>query len=194
MRKIIGITGGIGSGKSVVSRILRLKGYEVYDCDSQAKLLMDGSERILSGIRSFFGAEAFNSDGSLCRPYLSARVFADREELSFLNSLVHGEVLEDVRRHSEGSGNVLFVESAIMRASGLDILCSEIWIVTAPDEVRTGRVIERDSVSSDNVRSRMERQKGEYDFSGPVAVTWIQNDGSVPLLPQIDRLLQEIKE
>ena len=64
MRRIVGITGGIGSGKSVVSRILRLKGYEVYDCDSQAKSMMDSSERILSGIRSFFGDEAFNTDGS----------------------------------------------------------------------------------------------------------------------------------
>lgn len=192
MRRIVGITGGIGSGKSVVSRILRLKGYEVYDCDSQAKLLMDSSERILYGIRSFFGGEAFNEDGSLCRPYLSARVFADRNELSHLNSLVHGEVLEDVRVRGEKDGDVLFVESAIMRTSGLDGLCHEIWIVNAPEAVRSGRVVERDSLSADHVRSRMERQKGEYDFSESVVVRRITNDGITPLLPQIDRFLQVI--
>lgn len=192
MRKIIGITGGIGSGKSVVSRILRLKGYEVYDCDSQAKLLMDSSERILSAIRSYFGDGAFNSDGSLCRTYLSARVFAHKNELLFLNSLVHGEVLEDVLVHAAKEGDVLFVESAIMRASGLDSLCAEVWIVTAPDHIRAGRVVARDSISTDNVRSRMERQKGECDFSESVEVRWIQNDGTVPLLPQVDRLLRDI--
>ncbi len=192
MRRIVGITGGIGSGKSVVSRILRLKGYEVYDCDSQAKSMMDSSERILSGIRSFFGDEAFNTDGSLCRPYLSARVFADSEKLSFLNSLVHGEVLEDFGTRAAGEGGVLFVESAIMRTSGLDGLCSEMWLVSAPDAVRIGRVFERDSVSPDEVESRMKRQIGEYDFSGSLTVRVIQNDGVSPLLPQIDRLLQEI--
>ena len=66
------------------------------------------------------------------------------------------------------------------------------WLVSAPDAVRIGRVLERDSVSPDEVESRMKRQIGEYDFSGSLTVRVIQNDGVSPLLPQIDRLLQEI--
>ena len=106
--RLVAITGGIGSGKSVVSSILRIIGYQVYDCDSRAKSLMSGSEDILEGLTRLFGCNIVNG-GIINRKELSKIVFNDRNALKCLNSLVHPAVIRDIQRWRKTlDGNVAF--------------------------------------------------------------------------------------
>lgn len=185
----IGITGGIGAGKSVVSRILRCKGYEVYDCDAEARALMDNSDEIKQAIACQLGAECLLTDGSLNRPQIARIVFADDAQRAWLNALVHAKVHEHlVRRMTESDSEPFFVESAILHTSRLDERCDEVWVVDAPEGVRLQRACERDGVEEEKIRNRMAAQAGELEnIAAPVRI--ITNDGNAALLPQIEALL-----
>ena len=160
---MIGICGGIGSGKSVVSRILRLQGEVVYDCDLEAKRIMDTSEDVLRALNERYGEEVCPVGGPICRPELARRVFGSDEERLWLNALVHRLVREDVaawhdRMTAEGRSRC-FVESAILVSSGLAAMCGEVWVVTDSDEVRIARIRQRDSLPEDAIRTRMRSQE-----------------------------------
>ncbi|MDE5551650.1 MAG: dephospho-CoA kinase [Muribaculaceae bacterium] len=195
INKIIGITGGIGSGKSVVSRILRLYGYEVSDCDSRAKSLMDNSARIKERIASEISTDAVNEDGTIDRPLLAEIVFKDEQMRIRLNKIVHSSVREDISalRKSMPEEKMLFVEAAIMAESGLAELCDEIWIVDTLDEdLRVARVMERNGCDAGSVRARIDSQQREADmlFHFREKTQIIINDDIEPLLPQINELLE----
>lgn len=192
-QRIIAITGGIGSGKSVVCRILRSMGYPVYDCDSRARFLQDTDAEMRRRIAFDVTFDAINPDGSLNRQALAECVFADPEKLCALNRIVHGTVAEDLCRHIEGdiSGkNLFFVETAILYESGFDRLVDEVWEVTAPEDVRISRVMSRSGLSAEQVRARIESQSSTASRSGHHIII---NDGVTPLLPQIlDELTRRI--
>lgn len=190
--EVIGITGGIGAGKSVVSRILRLKGYPVYDCDSEARSLMESSEEILAALQGRFGEECILECGGLNRGYIASRVFNDAEELTWLNALVHGAVREDVRDWVEAQASAgnekLFVESAILYTSGLDKMCGRIWLVTAPEELRLERAMQRGGASEEDLRRRIESQRMEFDSLPAGKVSEIENS-CASLLDRVEELL-----
>lgn len=190
---LIGITGGIGAGKSVVSRILRLKGYPVYDCDLRARILMENSEDIRQALVSRFGEEVISDDGTLDRALIATRVFANAEERDWLNKLVHGAVRDDLSKWTdEHDGAVCFVESAIMVTSGLDRMCDAIWLVDAPQEVRMARAIGRGGVDPENIALRMDAQRGEFDGLPPDKTIIIENTDQRSLLEQTDIRLEVI--
>lgn len=182
------ITGGIGSGKSVVSRVLRAMGYTVYDCDSRAKALMDGSAEIHRRLASEISPSTLNADGTINRPELSRLVFGDASRLAVLNSIVHGAVFDDIRAvHAAMSeGETLYVETAIPVSSGMDRMADRVWEVTAPEHLRIERVERRSGLNLDQIRARIEAQRSEAVPGAAVIV----NDGLEPLLPQIEDLLQ----
>ncbi len=188
---ITGICGGIGSGKSVVSRILRLRGEAVYDCDLNAKRIMDTSEEVIHALHARYGDVVCPAEGPICRPALSERVFSDDSERLWLNSLVHHLVREDVerwcRRQQDAGRPRVFVEAAILASSGLAELCGEIWLVSAPEDVRIGRVRARDGHTPDHIRGRIRAQDREEDLLRKCGVPLIiiDNSGTTPLLPQI---------
>lgn len=193
---VIGITGGIGAGKSVVSRILRLKGYPVYDCDSEARSLMESSEEILAALQGRFGEECILECGGLNRGYIASRVFNDAEELTWLNALVHGAVREDVRdwveAHASAGKEILFVESAILYTSGLDKMCDRIWLVTAPEELRLERAMQRGGASEEDLRRRIESQRMEFDALPAGKVSEIENS-CASLLDRVEELLATLR-
>lgn len=215
---LIAITGGIGSGKSVVCRILEAMGYAVYDCDSRAKKLMDESEEILAAIRREIASEAVVTDSNgrrvIDRKKLSDVVFNDRNKLGRLNAIVHGEVRYDItkwcmsniarriRRATEDSDKytlreVMFVESAIVLESGLQNMVDAIWNVTAPESIRLARAMRRDNASEEQIKARMRHQKSltetVVDDSGRVVrVSEIVNDDQSSLLGQIEGLLDAV--
>lgn len=186
---ITAITGGIGAGKSLVSRILRVMGFEVYDCDSGARRLMDDSDEIKQRLVALFGPEVV-SNGVIDRPRLASIVFSDSEKLSQLNALVHGEVRDDIRRWCFGRKGRVFVETAILYQSGLDRLVDEVWEVTAPREVRAMRAARRDNSSADEIIRRIESQDSFCPEQLHANIREIVNDGFRPLLPQILQLLK----
>ena len=184
---MIGICGGIGSGKSVVSRVLRLRGEAVYDCDLEAKRIMDGSREVLDALNLRYGDEVCPAGGPICRPELAKRVFGSEEERLWLNSLVHRLVREDVARwhdtQMKGGAKRCFVESAILATSGLAQMCDEIWMVTASEDVRIARIKMRDSLGEDAIRKRIQSQEEEergIDSLGiPVRIIDNSGDGSI---------------
>ena len=185
---MIGICGGIGSGKSVVSRILRLRGEPVYDCDLEAKRIMDSSPEVLAALNARYGDPVCPPGGPILRSELARRVFGSDEERLWLNSLVHRLVREDVGRWhavltSEGHTRC-FVESAILASSGLAAMCGEVWVVVAPEDVRVARTMIRDDLSEQAIRARIRSQKEEerlLEASG-IPIRLIDNSGHIPIL------------
>ncbi|MDE7406911.1 MAG: dephospho-CoA kinase [Muribaculaceae bacterium] len=189
MKRLIAITGGIGSGKSVVSRILEAMGYPVYDCDSRAKQLMDSSERIKSAIAADISVDVILPDKTIDRAALARIVFADADALAALNGIVHAEVRADIGRWMVSLQHELaFVETAILYQSGIDHMVDEVWDVTAPVEVRIERVMKRNAMDREDVINRINSQ-----HFVPViqhgCVHIIDNTPDVAILPQIEALL-----
>lgn len=193
MSRLTAITGGIGSGKSVVCNVLRAMGYEVYDCDLRAKAIMDNDMALKRCLADALGADILNTDGTLNRPALSALVFGDPDKLVILNTLVHGAVRDDIscwrhKNEKEDPAHRLFIETAILYQSGLDRMVDDIWEVTAPEDVRVRRVMLRNNLTAAQVRARIAAQRYPIPAHHPPTHT-ILNAPPVPLLPQILTLL-----
>ena len=186
MTRLIAITGGIGAGKSVVSRILCATGYEVYDTDREAKRLMDRSADIKRRLCDEISPLAVNADGSIDRQHLASVVFANDAKLNALNAIVHGAVRDDIHRWLSlpHSRDVIFVETAILYQSRLDRIVDEVWDVIAPEELRIERVMSRNSCTREAVAARIAAQT--YTPASPHSIIHtITNDGVNPLLPQL---------
>lgn len=186
---IIAITGGIGSGKSIVSRILLTLGYKVYDCDSQAKRIMSQSQAIKSFLLSRISPLAVRADGTIDRSVVADVVFADPTTLDALNNCVHGEVAADFYEWSHSFAGVKFVETAILYQSGFDRLVNEVWEVTAPVETRIMRVMARNNCRRADVEKRIESQDSFCPERRHGRTFEIVNDGFTALLPQIESLI-----
>ncbi len=189
--KLIAITGGIGSGKSVVARMVQVMGYQVYDCDSRAKALMTEDDNVRHQLVDAFGPETFLEDGSLNRQHLSAAAFGNDESLSRLNGIVHPATASDMllwgRNQADSGATVAFVETALLRTAGLDRLVDEVWHVTAPASVRIPRVMARSGLTAQQVQDRMASQAIEESPAPGEHI--IINDGIAAVLPQVINLL-----
>ncbi|MBO5890670.1 MAG: dephospho-CoA kinase [Alistipes sp.] len=157
----VGITGGIGSGKSTVCRILAEHGVAVYDADSRAKELMSSSEALRAALIENFGAECFTAEG-LNRAYLAGRVFSDAEQLRVLNGLVHPAVMADFEAWTEAQeGSYVVFESAILFEAKLEDRVDATVAVMAPEELRVERVMGRDGATKEQVLARIHNQMSD---------------------------------
>ena len=190
MSSIVIISGGIGSGKSVVSSILRTMGYEVYDCDSRAKQIMDSDAEIKRVISQEICNDAV-VDGVINRQRLAEVVFADNQLLELLNNAVHSAVRADILSWAEGR-ELAFVETAIMYQSGLDRMASQVWEVLAPKELRIERVIKRNGLSRDAVEQRIAIQDAYSPEHRHPSVKEVVNDDCMALLPQVEKLVNQL--
>jgi dephospho-CoA kinase len=184
----MGLTGGIGSGKTMVCSILEKLGAAVYYADAEARRLMDRDAGLRAGIVEMFGERAYGKNG-LNRSYVAGSVFGNDDQLSRLNSLVHPAVREDFirwERLHQGSHYVV-EEAAILFESGASGLMDLSVLVYAPEELRIRRVIERDGSDRDEVIKRMGHQMSEEEKM-KMADHIIYNDGSQMLLPQVVEL------
>lgn len=184
MNTLVGITGGIGAGKSVVSRILTSMGYEVYDSDTKARFIMDNSETIKERLATLFGEDII-ADGTIDRKKLGEIVFSDNNKLELLNRLVHRAVIDDVLNWREQfEDGTVFIETAILYQSGLDRIVDTVWLITAPHQIRIERVMARNGLSANEVERRIAAQNFSPERQHPRIET-IVNDGMTPLLPQV---------
>jgi dephospho-CoA kinase len=189
---LIGITGGIGSGKSIVSHLLRLMGVPVYDCDSEAKRLMCESEIIRGALVCVVGDKVYDESGRLDRAYLSSFMFANAERVALVNHIVHPVVRADFKRWAQRTGRaVVAVESAILFEAGMEADVDAVWVVHAPEAVRLQRAILRDASNEEAVRRRMQCQLSEQGYLER-ADEVVRNDGRSSLVAQVLRLLHEI--
>ena len=189
---IIGITGGIGSGKSIVSRLLRLMSIPVYDCDSEAKRLMLYSTEIRTELINAVGSEVYQENGELNRAYLAEYMFGNEARIAQINGIVHPIVRNDFKRWvKQLDRKIVAVESAILLEAKMETDVDAIWLVSAPVNMRMQRTILRDSSNEEAVRNRMKSQQDEQEYARQ-ANKIIYNDGSRSLIQQIKELLAEI--
>ena len=179
---IIGITGGIGSGKSTIAKGLAKCGYTVYDCDKEAKRIVEENEKVQKAIIHLLGSEAFIGK-QYNTSYVAKRVFAEPELLAQLNAIIHPAVLEDIRQRKPD-----FVESAILYESGFDTLCDKIIVVDAPEEVRIARTIKRDYqglATTENINKVRARMKAQQTHQGDLLII---NDGNTPISELVEKI------
>lgn len=207
---LVGITGGIGSGKSTIVQALAARGYAVYDCDREAKRIIVENAEVRKAIIALLGTEAFVPSpqhpftGSYNTSYVSQRVFAEPELLQQLNAIVHPAVKEEIRvqssevRVQNSEFSVLFVESAILFEAGIDSLCDRIVVVDAPEEVRLQRTIARDYHGDateehiNKVRARMRAQqfRPTEEQKATKKVLTIINDGRTSISDLANEIIQ----
>ncbi len=187
----IGLTGGIGSGKSTVARIFELLGVPVYDADDAAKRLMHRDEELKKAIKENFGEEIYK-EGKLDRKLLASIVFNDPRKLELLNSLVHPATIRDAENWVEKqSAPYIIKEAAIMFESGVNKMMDYVAGVSAPEELRIERVMKRDGVSREEVLRRMQRQMDE-DKKMNLCDFILVNDEKQLLIPQVLELHQKL--
>lgn len=159
--KKIGITGGIGSGKTIVCDIFKILGVKVYNSDTRAKELLDTDEEIVKSIKAVFGSEIYVS-GKANRKLLAEKVFNNPEALRKLNSIVHPAVFADFDKWLGNHAHEPYIikEAAIMLESGANKFLDKVVLVYSPVEIRLQRVMNRDNSSRDAVLSRMKKPDG----------------------------------
>lgn len=191
--KVIGITGGIGSGKTTTCQIFEQLGVPVYYADVRAKQLMV-EDPLKSKIVQAFGERAYNN-GQLDRSYLAKEVFNSKEKLSVLNGIVHPAVGDDFDEWLEQNSKVPYVlkEAAILFESGAYHAVDYTVLVIAPEDVRINRVMQRDGSTRDEVLQRMNNQWTQ-ERKAKLADHIINNDGSHMLIPQVLELHQKFSK
>lgn len=182
----IGITGGIGSGKTLVSKIFACLGIPVYDADSHAKELMTTDGILVSQIKKEFGDLSYLNDGTLNRKYLSEVVFNNQEKLDVLNKLVHPRVGENYTQWVKSHSNKMYVlkEAALLFETGSYQALDKIIVVHAPEEVRIKRVMHRDGRAEQQVREIIRKQMSEEEKLKRADFI-IYNDESSLIIPQV---------
>jgi len=187
----VGITGGIGAGKSFVCKIFSTLGIPIYDADSRARQLMEESQSLREGIRAAFGDNSYNQEGALNREYLANLVFSDSIKVQELNKLVHPEVAMDYLAWVDiwsSQAPYLVKEAALLIESGSYLKLDYLVTVTAPLDLRITRVLSRDPQRErKQIESIIERQLSDpkrVEISDFV----LNNDEKQMLIPQVLQL------
>jgi dephospho-CoA kinase len=186
----IGVTGGIGSGKSLVCKIFHQLGAPIYDADSHAKELMTTDGILITDIKKEFGDLSYHSDGSLNRVFLADHVFNDQKKLEALNKLVHPRVAMDYQRwvHQHKDLSYVIKEAALLYEAGSYMSLDKIVVVDAPVELRIERVLKRDSHRTvEQIKGIVEKQMPEGEKLKRADFI-IVNDETQPVIPQVLKL------
>ena len=189
----LAIVGGIGSGKSVVSRMLGIMGVPVYDCDSRAKELMVRDPRIVKELKRMFGDECYGADGGLNRGYLASCIFVDERNTKRVNALVHPVVKADFCSWAQGqSAPVVAVETALLYESGMADAVDKTLLVWTDKETAVTRTMSRSGMSREQVLNRMAKQMSTDDL---LLLTdhAIYNGGSNAVMPAVVELLDGLQ-
>ncbi|HPK09526.1 MAG TPA: dephospho-CoA kinase [Saprospiraceae bacterium] len=190
----VGVTGGIGSGKTTVCKIFETLGIPVYYADTRAKWLMNHDSSLKSQIKACFGTKIYHKNGRLNKTLLAEEVFANKEKLSLLNSIVHPAVAADTILwfHSLDTDYAI-KEAAILIESGAYKSVDKIIVVTAPEHIRIQRVVNRDQSKVTQVKARMSNQlcdEKRIEFADYI----IDNSGDKSLITQIWQIHQSLTQ
>ena len=193
--KIIGLTGGTGSGKGFVAERLRKRNAYVMDADVIAHEIIEKGKPAYNEIVKYFGDEILDEDGQIIRRKLGDIVFSDSEKLAFLNLCTHKyinmEIMRVIKEISPQTDKytAIVIDAPLLAEAGLADVCDDIWVVYADSEVRIKRIIERDSITEEQARKRIASQKSweEYKTLGAVIIDNSSDDENVE--NQLDALI-----
>ena len=189
--KIIGLTGGIGSGKSTVLQFFQELGVTVYIADVEAKKLMNSDDELIKEIKILFGNAAYEN-GKLNRDYIASIVFKNKEKLNELNKLVHPKVRAHFKNFiAKSQAEIIIYEAAILFESGSDKLCDFIITVTSDLEDRIERVVKRDGISRKQIANRIQHQL-EDDIKIKKSHFVIRNNNLLATKSQVKTIFQLI--
>lgn len=189
----VAITGGIGSGKSYVSNLLKQRGIPIYNTDDEAKRLMLSDEAIRRGLIALLGTEVY-ADGVLNKPLLASYLFADAGNAACINAIVHPRVKEDFYRWlgEHRDCEIAGLESAILFEAGFEDTVDVIVMVYAPEALRIERAMKRDHATEEQIRARMSAQMDDEEKCRRSHFV-VTNDGVLPLDRQLSLLIEQIK-
>lgn len=195
MTRIIGITGGIGSGKSTLSGCFRSHGIPVIDADAIARTALTPVSDCFADAIALFGPDALNPDGSADRAYIAAEVFADPKKREALNGIIHPYVLSEMLRQSEACTEPLAVwDVPLLFESGVDAFCACTVAVLCKESIRIARVMARDGADEQKTRARIKAQITDEE-RGRLATYTIRNEGSIEaFLSEADALIERIRK
>ncbi|MBS1599227.1 MAG: dephospho-CoA kinase [Bacteroidetes bacterium] len=189
----IGLTGGIGSGKSTVAAIFEVLGIPVYYSDDAAKKIMNNDTILRKKIIANFGKDAYH-DGILNRSYLGKQVFNNKEKLALLNSLVHPATIRDgIEWMQRQTTPYAIKEAALIFESGSQKGLDYVIGVYAPESLRIDRTVRRDHITAEAVKLRMQNQMNEEEKM-KLCNFIIHNDEEQPILPQVLSLHEQLLE
>ncbi|MCR5610520.1 MAG: dephospho-CoA kinase [Clostridiales bacterium] len=192
---MIGLTGGIASGKSMVTKRLRELGAVVFDADEVAREVM-ADPSALKKVRRAFGKGVFRDDGTLDRKKLAAVVFASEEKIKKLERITHPAIAKALKQRAseaEAAGSIAFVDAALLIESGFNRVCGEVWLVTAPLKTRILRAMARDGMTRDEAMARISKQMSDEKKAGYASVV-IDNSGSLEeLYLKVDAEYEKVK-
>ena len=183
--KFIGLTGGIGSGKSTVARIFTMLNIPVYNSDEAGRKITNEDPLVKRSIKNLFGAELFDHNDNLNREKLSAIVFSDSTALAKLNAIIHPAVAQDFKMWCANQSSPYVInETAILFEHGLDKYLDGVIVVEAPDELRIKRVMHRNGITEEAVRNRIQQQLPQDELIS--RADWvIHNNEEQLLIPQV---------
>lgn len=188
----LAVVGGIGSGKSVVSRMFAIMGVPVYDCDSRAKELMVHNPHIVKELKRMFGDECYDADGGLNRGYLASCIFVDERNTKRVNALVHPVVKTDFCAWAQRQRvPVVAVETALLYESGMADVVDRTLLVWTDKETAIARTMSRSGMSRTQVLNRMAKQMAADDLLLLTDYA-IYNGGSNAVMPAVVELLDEL--
>jgi dephospho-CoA kinase len=194
--KLIGLTGGIGAGKSTVSAYLKEKGYPILDADQIAKNLLRPGTETLGELLDVFGQDILFPDGTLDRNYLAKIVFADPKKKAELDRITHTKVIEVILNEAAAFPDdaVIFIDAPLFFEAGMDRFVAESWVVDAGDEMRIGRVMKRDTLTRDDIKKRIKNQMDRRERLKRADYV-LDNSGSKEnLYIQVNKLLEHLQE
>lgn len=197
--KIIGLTGGIGAGKSTVAAYLQENGYIIIDADAISHQITEKGSPVLKKIEKTFGAQVIRNDGSLDRKKLASVVFSDKEKLALLETITTREVIREIEERlyqikKSGTGGLIFVDAPLLFETGVDRLTDFVFMVDADMETRIARVMERDHADRKQILARIASQMSAEDKIARSNEVINNSKGKEELYRQIDALLEKYAE
>lgn len=191
---VIGITGGSGSGKSMISRALSDKGFLVIDADVIAREIVKVGEPALEEIKKAFGEEVILSDGSLNRKKLGNIVFSSKEKLNILNSITHKYITERIKDIiNKNPGKDIIIDGAVLKESGISEILDTCVFVFSPKDVRKERIVKRDNLTAEEAEKRINSQKSDEDYRKECDFE-VSNSGKESVLSIIEKVIEFIKK
>jgi dephospho-CoA kinase len=187
----VGLTGGIGSGKSTIAKVIEAMGYPVFYSDTEAKKIIETNHNVKIKLVQYFGA-GICTENSIDRKKLAQIVFSHAENLETINSIIHPEVRIHFNKWAEKQKvKVVFNEAAILFETGAYRKLDKNIIVIAPEEIRIDRVMKRDNLSKEEVLKRIHNQWSD-DLKIPLADYIVTNDNQQPILIQLEKIIQDL--
>ncbi len=192
--RIVGLTGGIGSGKSTVTKYLLNKGFSIIDADKIAREIVKPNSQLLRDLVACFGESIIMSDGNLDRKKLAGIVFSDSNQKLKLDEImlkeIVSEILTQIEEYKKQDKDIIFIDAPLLFEVGLHKKCDETWVVDADDEIRIQRVIQRDELTRDDVIARINNQMSRTEKNNLASIILDNSTTHENLYEQIERLLK----